>query len=69
MRERCLKLGDQSVAPEPHPTFTGGQSWTCRRCGETFSEETPTFYPSGECQKALQEENARALAELNAEEG
>lgn len=38
----CLSRGAY-VDPEPHPTFTGGKSWTCPRCERVFSEPTPTF--------------------------
>lgn len=53
---RCLSLGDPTVTPEPHPTYLGGQSWQCRRCHRVFSEQTPTFYPAGECKQALDDD-------------
>ena len=54
----CLALG-APVDPVPHPTFTGGQAWTCGRCLRTFSEAHPTFWSGGECGRARRGEPTR----------
>lgn len=39
----CLSLSWGYIEPDRESPFLAENAWTCGRCGQTFSEQNPTY--------------------------